>query len=104
MKDPDTNDLIAARTKAEYASAPNDTMRAISASEIACYKWPENTPEHRQLRAAFVAGAASGARPLSKDELVFVQNIRYRVTLEVISGSDIVKLLTIIDRFTAPPA
>lgn len=33
------------------------TMRALSASEIACYKWPDDTPEHRALRAAYVEAA-----------------------------------------------
>lgn len=43
------------------ASAPacaND-MQAFSASEAACYQWPEDTAEHKALRAAYIGGAAS---------------------------------------------
>jgi hypothetical protein len=30
----------------------------LSASEVACYEWPEDTREHKALRAAFMEGAA----------------------------------------------
>jgi len=33
-------------------------MARLSASEVACYRWPEDTTEHRALRAAFMDGAA----------------------------------------------
>lgn len=34
----------------------------LSASEAACYRWPEDTAEHRAMRAAFMDGAAHIAR------------------------------------------
>jgi hypothetical protein len=36
-------------------------MAAFGASDEACYRWPEDTPEHKALRAAFIAGAAAEA-------------------------------------------
>ncbi len=33
-------------------------MRAFGASDAACYKWPDDTVEHKALRAAYCAGAA----------------------------------------------
>ncbi len=36
----------------------DSNWRALSASEVAGYKWPDDTAEHRSLRAAFVEGAA----------------------------------------------
>jgi len=36
-------------------------MARLSASEVACYKWPEDTREHKALRAAFMEGAAHSA-------------------------------------------
>jgi hypothetical protein len=35
-------------------------QRALSASEVACYRWPDDTPEHKALRQAFCEGAALG--------------------------------------------
>lgn len=40
--------------------ASSNTAR-LCASETACYKWPEDTAEHRALRSAFMDGAASVA-------------------------------------------
>lgn len=40
----------------EQAAAAD--MRAFGASEAACYKWPDDTPEHKALRAAYIEGAA----------------------------------------------
>lgn len=40
-------------------SASDADMRAFSASDAACYKWPEDTAEHKALRAAYIDGAAS---------------------------------------------
>lgn len=34
------------------------TMRAFSASDAACYLWPDGTDEHKTLRAAYIRGAA----------------------------------------------
>jgi hypothetical protein len=34
-------------------------MQAFSASEACCYLWPEDTDEHKALRAAYIKGAAS---------------------------------------------
>jgi hypothetical protein len=36
-------------------------MARLSASEAACYRWPEDTAEHRAMRAAYMDGAASTA-------------------------------------------
>ncbi len=36
----------------------NADMRAFGASDAACYKWPEDTSEHKALRAAYMEGAA----------------------------------------------
>jgi hypothetical protein len=33
-------------------------MARLSASEVACYRWPEDTAEHRAMREAFCDGAA----------------------------------------------
>jgi len=34
-------------------------MAAFGASDYACHQWPDDTAEHRSLRAAYCAGAAS---------------------------------------------
>jgi hypothetical protein len=39
----------------------------LSASELACYRWPEDTAEHRALRAAFMDGAASAVSAASAE-------------------------------------
>jgi hypothetical protein len=51
----------AAHGQAEQAAidAPSESdMRAFGASDAACYKWPDDTPEHKALRAAYIEGAA----------------------------------------------
>jgi hypothetical protein len=35
-----------------------ENFARLSASEVACYRWPEDTVEHRAMRAAFMDGAA----------------------------------------------
>jgi hypothetical protein len=35
-----------------------EDMARLSASEVACYRWPEDTAEDRAMRAAFCDGAA----------------------------------------------
>jgi hypothetical protein len=35
-----------------------ENMKRLSASEVACYHWPDDTAEHKALRAAFMDGAA----------------------------------------------
>lgn len=42
---------------ARYATRTQFAV-GVSASEVACYRWPEDTAEHSALRAAFVDGAA----------------------------------------------
>ena len=39
-------------------------MRAFGASDEACYRWPDDTSEHKACRAAFIAGAAAAATPV----------------------------------------
>jgi hypothetical protein len=39
-------------------------MRAFGASDEACYRWPNDTAEHRACRAAFIAGAVAAATPV----------------------------------------
>lgn len=39
-------------------------MRAFGASDEACGRWPDDTEEHKSLRAAFIAGAAAAAPPV----------------------------------------
>lgn len=43
----------------------DSNWRALSASEVAAYSWPDDTPEHKALRAAFIEGAALNAAPQS---------------------------------------
>lgn len=47
--------LIAA---AQARPASEGDMRAFGASYVACYKWPEDTSEHKALRAAYCEGAS----------------------------------------------
>lgn len=42
-------------------------MARLSASEVACYQWPEDTDEHKALRKAFMDGAARAAQPTPPD-------------------------------------
>lgn len=39
-----------------------EDMARLCASEVACYRWPMDTAEHRAMRAAFCDGAALTAR------------------------------------------
>jgi hypothetical protein len=48
-------------------------MFRLSASEAACYRWPEDTAEHRAMRAAFMGGAASMASAVSAANAEVVQ-------------------------------
>lgn len=52
--------LIAMDALADHEQLPSSKadMRAFGASDAACYKWPDDTPEHKALRAAYIEGAA----------------------------------------------
>lgn len=52
--------MRAALTAAAQAGKSTESdMRAFGASEAACYHWPEDTAEHKALRAAYCRGAAN---------------------------------------------
>lgn len=56
--------LAALRAPAQAPEGAADAdMRAFSASDAACYKWPDDTPEHRAARAAYCEGAADYGTP-----------------------------------------
>ena len=60
-----------ARAALKCSSTGSDwaaNMARLSASEIACYKWPEDTREHKALRAAFMEGAAHSATSTGSDK------------------------------------
>lgn len=62
------SDCYAAKAAHEQSAidTPNEAdMRAFGASDAACYKWPDDTPEHKALRAAYIEGAA-GLRALER--------------------------------------
>jgi hypothetical protein len=50
-----------------------DGVIRLSASELACYRWPEDTAEHRAMRSAFMEGAASMASAVSAASAEVVQ-------------------------------
>lgn len=55
--------------EAALTAAPvgeSEMMARLSASESACYRWPEDTAEHRAMRAAFMDGASHIALQDSK--------------------------------------
>lgn len=54
-------------------AAQAESMVRLSASEAACYRWPEDTAEHRAMRAAFMDGAASAAS-IASAEVVQTQD------------------------------
>jgi hypothetical protein len=49
------------------AMTDDEAMRRLSANEVACYRWPDDTSEHKALRAAFMDGAASAAPTTSPE-------------------------------------
>jgi hypothetical protein len=51
----------------------DETMVRLSASEVACYRWPDDTMEHQALRAAYMDGAASMASAVSAASAEVVQ-------------------------------
>lgn len=51
----------------------------LMASEVACYKWPEDTDSHRAYRAAFIEGAQHAKMP---------ENIHWRESLHGICSFD----------------
>jgi hypothetical protein len=50
-----------------YRGSESDGVIRLSASELACYRWPEDTAEHRAMRLAFMEGAASMASAVDPD-------------------------------------
>lgn len=55
---------------ADAASPGSDAdMRAFGASDAACCKWPDDTPEHRACRAAYVEGAAASSPSVTEEEI-----------------------------------
>jgi hypothetical protein len=56
----------------ESADDAENVIR-LSASELACYRWPEDTVEHKALRAAYMDGAASMASAVSAASAEVVQ-------------------------------
>jgi hypothetical protein len=56
----------------ESADGAENVIR-LSASELACYRWPDDTAEHRMLRAAYMDGAASMASAVSAASAEVVQ-------------------------------
>lgn len=51
-------ELFALKLAADCSVTSTDSAARLSASEVACYRWPEDTAEHRAMRAAFCDGAA----------------------------------------------
>jgi hypothetical protein len=56
-----------------YRGSESDGIINLSASELACYRWPEDTAEHRAMRSAFMEGAASMASAVSAASAEVVQ-------------------------------
>jgi hypothetical protein len=56
-----------------YRGSESDGTIRLSASELACYCWPDDTAEHKALRAAFMDGAASMASAVSAASAEVVQ-------------------------------
>lgn len=54
--------ILAALEAALAVREPNaGDWAAFGASDAACYKWPDDTAEHKALRAAYIEGAAEQA-------------------------------------------
>jgi hypothetical protein len=54
---------------AKLGAPLSDTDRVmLSTAEVACYRWPDDTIEHRALRAAFMEGAATVALAMSNKD------------------------------------
>ena len=64
-------ELLAALADAglEICSISEPTL-GFGASDAACYKWPDDTPEHRACRAAYIEGADSAEALVGKARLV----------------------------------
>lgn len=56
--------LLANTLNKEHAG----TLAAYGASEYACYRWPEDSGEHRAMRAAYCEGAAHAVSALKTAE------------------------------------
>lgn len=56
----------------------DSTWLDLSASEKACYDWPEDTDLHRQCRAAYVAGATDYTRSVAPDVRQALEHARVR--------------------------
>lgn len=64
-------DALMSIVGAPSGNMPDDeAMRRLSANEVACYRWPDDTNEHKALRAAFMDGAVSAA-PTTSPEPAF---------------------------------
>lgn len=57
----DARAVLASISEQEVATllVEGDVMRRLSANEVACYRWPEDTEQHRALRSAYMDGAAA---------------------------------------------
>jgi hypothetical protein len=56
-----------------YRGSESDGTIRLTASELACYRWPADTAEHHALRSAFMEGAASMASAVSAASAEVVQ-------------------------------
>lgn len=63
----------------------DEAMRRLSANEVACYRWPDDTSEHKALRAAFMDGAVSAA-PTTSPEPDAVREDRWSDALSAINS------------------
>jgi hypothetical protein len=57
-RNPKMRGVIATTIAALAPGNTDEQMARLSASEVACYRWPEDTAEHRAMRAAFMDGVA----------------------------------------------
>ena len=70
-------------------------MVAFGASELACAKWPADTPEHRVARVAYCEGAhdAAASRPDPAELKRLIENVKtcwYGFAIGTHSGIDAV--------------
>jgi len=105
-------EALAAQPPADSAPLPDQDWRewlALSASEKACYHWPDDTDLHRQCRAAYIAGAtdySAAPQEVRADSAILNEigeALECRGYVHMTNGRDIGRLLDELERLRGEP-
>lgn len=91
---PDAVKLATSAIRSALLPQVEPDMRAFGASEVAAYRWPDDTPEDRAARAAFCDGAASASPAPSPEAQAEVERRRGEANKHARACAKAVELLS----------